>query len=69
MCCLDVNVCWDVVTNFQVLSYSVKNQTGVKQTHVQQYVFMSTENYHAVHFMADAHKNVLQHVKCAPRLL
>ena len=60
--CLTGSVCYIVVLNFQVFLYAIKNQVGMKQTRVPQYVFMSTYYYHAVLCMAYVHtkrKNTL----------
>ena len=35
MCCLNENVCYNVVTNFQVLSYPNNNLTDTTQTYAQ----------------------------------
>ena len=54
-CCQYGNVYYVVVTNVQVLSYMVKNLTGTKQTHLQEYVFIYIETYHNLHVMERFH--------------
>ena len=49
------NVYHVVVRNAPILVYLIRRQINMQQTHVQQYVFMFTEMYHVVLFMAYAH--------------
>ena len=55
MRCLTGHLCCVVITNFQVLSYSMKNLTGITSACTKQYVFMCTELYHSVLCMKDHH--------------
>ena len=53
---LIANVCFGVVTNVQVLSYPVNNQTRMKQACVPQYFFMYTYFYRNLLCMAGFRK-------------
>ena len=41
----------------------------MQQTLVQKYIFMSTETYHVVKYMADVHTKKAQLVQCVPQCL
>ena len=49
------------------MQYPVKRQIYIQQTHVQQYVFMSTETYHIIQYLAGVHMENPQMCSTVPR--
>ena len=64
-----INVHTSIVRNSEVYTYLVWRKINMKQTCVQQYIFMSTEIYYVVLCMVNSHNNNAHYVLCLPLMI